>query len=138
MTITVAPCQEIIRLRTMEDLRRIFPTPDAVNMYNQVLFSTSGIHGSYCTIEEAERVLREGRTPETEGYFTESMPDRPETYKLTVLVLQPRCVTMCFGDIPVRLADIPYLKELRARSWAELVKIGAPSQNASQDDASAD
>lgn len=124
MTITMASHQEITRLKTMADLRAIFPTPEAVNMYNQVLFSTSGIHGSYCTLETAERVLTLGRTPETEGYFDEDDPDELENYKVTVLVLHPRCVTMRFGHIPVTLADIPYLKDLRSRSWKELCQIG--------------
>lgn len=126
MTITMAPCQEVIRLKTMADLRAIFPTPSSVDYMNFVLFSTSGIHGSYTTIEDAERVLRDGRTPETEGYFNEDDPDCLESYRLTVLVVQPRCVTMRFGDIDVTLDDIDYLKELRQNSWIAASQIGAP------------
>lgn len=116
MTITMAPCQEITRLRTMADLRAIFPTPDDVNEMNIVLFSTSGIHGHYLTIEHAERTLID--PPEDED-------ERDAT--LTVLVLHPRCVTMRFGTIPVTLADIPYLKALRQRSWEVIPTIGRPS-----------
>lgn len=113
MTITMAPCQEITRIRSMADLRAIFKTPEDVNEMNAVLFSTSGIHGHYLTIEQVEEALI--NQPEDED-------EREQT--LTVLVLHPRCVTMRFGNIPVTLADIPYLKELRSRSWDALQTIG--------------
>ena len=43
----------------MGALRAMFPNAVATEM-NFVLFSTSGVHGSYELIEDAEKVLREG------------------------------------------------------------------------------
>ena len=74
MSITMAPCQEVIRLKSMADLRNVFKTPDDVNDMNFVLFSTSGIHGSYITIEEIERVLTEGKTAKTRRQMAHGFP----------------------------------------------------------------
>lgn len=107
MTITVAPCQELWRIESMEDIRNVFPTPSDVNTMNFIIFSTSGIHGSYLTIEAVEKSI---------------LDEDPSN--LTVQIIQPRCVTLGFGSIPVELSDIPYLKELRKRSWDVMSKIG--------------
>lgn len=112
MTIKVAPCQEIWRIESMEDIRAIFPAPDDVNSMNLIIFSTSGIHGSYSTIEDVEKSI---------------LDEDPSN--LTVQIIQPRCVTFGFGSIPVELSDIPYLKELRKMSWNVMSKIGAHEES---------
>jgi hypothetical protein len=95
-------------MRTVDDLRAIFPEPVADEM-NFVLFSTSGVHGSYCTIEDAE---------------AEAVPgDRT----VTVLVVHPRTVTLRCGNVTMfTVEDAAYLKALRASSWAVVQRIGAP------------
>jgi hypothetical protein len=103
-------------------LREMFPLGEA-NTMNFVLFSTSGVHGSYVTIEEIEAGLEKyGSDPE----FGDEEPDDWLGNMLTVLIVQPRLVCMRYGNIAVKLADIPFLKQLRASSWAVVKLIGEP------------
>lgn len=93
------------QLRTLEDLLGYFPVPVADEM-NFCLFSTSGVHGSYTTIEQIE--------------------SDPESYggEVTVLVCQPRRVMLAYGNVPVTAESAPYLKALRASSWDVVSRIG--------------
>jgi hypothetical protein len=88
----------------MTALRDMFPDAEADEM-NFVLFSTSGVHGSYCTIEEVE-----------------SDPDRST---VTFLVVHPRLVTLRYGNcVPQTEDDFSFLKKLRANSHKAVLKIG--------------
>jgi hypothetical protein len=94
-------------------LRGVFPEAKA-NDLNFVLFSTSGVHGSYNTIEEAEQHLLKP----TEDTFAE----------ITFVVVQPRLVVLQYGTLePANQDDIGFLKRLRASSWEAVTKIGAPN-----------
>lgn len=92
------------QIKSLEDLRVYFPEPVADEM-NFCLFSTSGVHGSYCTIEQAEA--------------------DPEIGEVTVLVVQPRRVMLAYGNVPVTPETVGYLKALRASSWAVVGRIGS-------------
>jgi hypothetical protein len=97
----------------MEALRQMFPDGKANDM-NAVLFSTSGIHGTYCLIEAVEedmqREVREGPRD------------------VTFCVIQPRIVCMRYGCAEPRTADdIAFLKTLRSSSLEALSTIGVPS-----------
>lgn len=96
---------------TMDTLKTVFPDGEA-NELNFVLFSTSGVHGTYKTIEEIENILINGATKD--DYSTD----------LTVLVVHPRLVTMMYGEITVSLEDIQYLKKLRESSKKAIMEIG--------------
>lgn len=107
-------------------LREMFPDGQA-NELNFVLFSTSGVHGSYTTIEEIESSLRAyGSDPE---FLTdESEAGVPDDYvppSLTVTVYHPRIIGVGYGNVDVTLDDIEFLKRLRASSWAAVGRIGA-------------
>ena len=97
----------------MEVLRDLFPDAEA-NEMNFVMFSTSGIHGSYATIEDIENGFNEyGVDPQFPG------GEPPDDYwgnNLTVLVIHPRIVCMKYGDIEVAPDDIQFLKDLRKSS----------------------
>lgn len=95
------------QIKTLADLRAYFPKPVADEM-NFCLFSTSGVHGSYTTIEQAET--------------------DPDEYgnDVTVLVVQPRRVMLAYGNVPVTPESAPYLKALRASSLEFVCKIGLP------------
>ena len=81
--------------------------------FNVVLFSTSGVHGTYTTIEEVEATLR-GEAP----------PDE-ESHEVTFLLLCPRMCSIKYGNVrPKTLDDIAFLKDLRAKSHAMLARIG--------------
>jgi len=95
------------KIETISELKEIFPDANAVNDMNFVVFSTSGIHGSYITIEQIERELLSVYPIGEEDKVGDT---------LTVLAIQPRRVALVYGDIQVSIEDIPYLKELRKRS----------------------
>lgn len=79
----------------MKLLRSIFPDGEADEM-NFVLFSTSGVHGTYQTIEEEEADPGIG---------------------VTFLVVHPRLVTVQYGNAyPQSKSDYDFLKQLRASS----------------------
>lgn len=88
----------------MQCLRDFFP--DGVADYmNFVLFSTSGVHGTYLTIEEVEK--------------------SDEDKAVTFLVIQPRTVYMTYGNcVPESDDDFKFLRKLRASSKRAIAGIG--------------
>lgn len=87
----------------MEALRTMFPDGEA-NDLNFVLFSTSGVHGSYATLEEVE--------------------EEPDL-GLTFLIVQPRIVGVRYGNCePKTPEDFAFLRKLRASSWRAVATIG--------------
>jgi hypothetical protein len=99
MTIRFTPMYEVKEtIRSIDDLRSIFPDGKA-DLRNWCFFGTSGVHGSYTTIDD----LDDPAEDET--------ADRPY---LTVLVVQPRaCVILC-GNILAHPEDRPWLRTLAA------------------------
>jgi hypothetical protein len=94
----------------MAALRGMFPDAKA-NELNFVLFSTSGVHGTYNAIEEAELFLK---GEDAEGYS-----------EVTFVVVHPRLVAMRYGVCnPKTQDDIDYLKRLRASSQEAVATIG--------------
>lgn len=103
----------------MESLRSMFPSPRDINAENFVLFSTSGVHGSYTTLEEIEECIAKF------GEDFDPGDDEPEGfcgYKLTILIVQPRIVCLRYGNVRVRLEDIPYLRDIRSASRDALMQ----------------
>jgi hypothetical protein len=95
----------------MAALRDCFPTGKA-NALQQVLFSTSGVHGTYTTIEDVE---------------TQSDPES-SAETVTFLIIQPRLVCMRYGVArPLGRDDFEFLKSLRASSIESLARIGQAS-----------
>ena len=109
-TISMPSHYSIIKLgggdpvKARDALFAIFPE-DTANSLNFVLFSTSGVHGSYETIEDIEADLNDDS-------------------ELTVLVVQPRIVALQYGRVRVTAGDIPRLKRLRQSSWQVMAEIG--------------
>lgn len=101
--INIQSHQNISKIKTIDDLKEIYPKGVA-NDLNMVMFSTSGVHGTYSSIEDLETAIKTN-DPEYEG-----------NYKLTVLSIHPRIVSMQYGHIEITLDDIDYLKKLRASS----------------------
>ena len=91
----------------MAGLRQMFPEGEA-NDLNFVLFSTSGVHGTYGTIEEAEEERKRGESPD-----------------VTFLVVHPRIVCLRYGNCePQTDEDFAFLKKLRESSWKAVQGIG--------------
>jgi hypothetical protein len=87
----------------MATLRKWFPEGLA-NDLNVALFSTSGVHGTYISIEEAEAY--------------------EEPTEITFLVLRPRTVQTYYGNCrPETPDDFAFLKRLRASSREILGKL---------------
>jgi hypothetical protein len=104
----------------MAALRAMFASGEA-DEYNAVLFSTSGVHGMYTTIEEAEADWLRGNKDE-EG--------EPSTPHVTFLIVHPRIVCLRYGNCEPRSAeDFAWLKHLRASSWAVLGQIGRHTES---------
>lgn len=80
----------------MRLLRKLFPDGKA-NEGNFILFSTSGAHGHYCTIEDCER--------------------KKDVDTVTFLVIKPRIVQVLYGNCrPESPEDFEFLKTLRESS----------------------
>jgi hypothetical protein len=95
--------KEIKDIDGMQVLKSIFPEGEA-NEMNMVFFSTSGVSGSYITIEQIEESL---------GKYKEE----DELRTLTFLILHPRLVSLKYGNCLVtNLEDVVYLKKLRESS----------------------
>lgn len=89
----------------LDALRALFPTAEADTM-NLVFFSTSGVHGSYQTLEAEEQEPGPG---------------------VTFLLLQPRLVLTRYGVVhPKTPDDFAFLRKLRESSWAASRRLGAP------------
>jgi hypothetical protein len=97
----------------MGALRQLFPDGEA-NEMNLALFSTSGVHGTYCLIEAVEEDMQRA--------------EREGPRDVTFVVIQPRIVCMRYGCAEPRTAeDIAFLKKLRASSLRALSTIGVPT-----------
>ena len=97
---------------SVTDLLMLFDNgePDEMNF---VLFSTSGVHGTYCTIEQAEEYRRNG--------------ELDESY-VTFLVVRPRTVVLMYGNVALKADDdFDVLKQLRDKSQQIVCQIGWPS-----------
>lgn len=82
----------------MDLLKETFPNGKADNL-NMVLFSTSGTHGTYRTIEEEEK---------------------EPGYGITFLIIKPRLVSMNYGTVyPKTPEDFKFLYNLRKSSSQE-------------------
>jgi hypothetical protein len=98
---------------TMAMLRDMFPNAKADDL-NFVLFSTSGVHGHYGTIEDVETHL--------------TAPTEETICNVTFVVVQPRLVALRYGNCtPETKDDIDFLKRLRASSHEVVAKIGEAS-----------
>lgn len=99
----------------IQGLREFFPKGTA-DEFNLCVFSTSGIHGMYTTIEECEAREKDEETGEV--IFT----------AVTFCIIQPRICTIRYGNcIPETPDDFVFLKKLRQSSWDEFVKLGRPT-----------
>lgn len=102
-------CTQIPSEDGIEFLKQVFPDGQADEL-NFVLFSTSGIHGSYMTIEDVEEYMK-----------------RPDSFgigAITFIVCKPRVLSFHYCEATVTLSDIPYLKKLRKTSHEAVSRIG--------------
>ena len=111
----------VCSLDDIDDLKRIFPEGKC-NTLNWFYLSTSGVHGSYTTLDDIEKgwdiVKKEG--------WDEEVDDWPEGYcgrDITVGVLMPRMAKVIYGNIELETRDdIRWLRELLNSSIEAIVE----------------
>ena len=98
----------------MSILKSNFPDGEANGM-NFVLFSTSGVHGSYTTMEEIELAFPNAGT----------LPDGEYLRLLTFVIIRPRVLSLLYGNCePMELGDFVFLRKLRQSSWDAILTVG--------------
>lgn len=95
MSVFVASHYTVKDLESMEKIRAVFPEGKADSM-NWLVLSTSGVHGSYTTLDELEA----------------ERGDPNHGQLITALIIQPRLCVLHAGEIVVEPDDVPYLREL--------------------------
>ena len=86
----------IQKIDSMAQLRGFFEEKTDYRL-NWLVASTSGVHGSYTSLDDWEA----WRPTE----------DEPEPPQVTVLVIQPRRVQLWYGCIDIEAEDVPWLRE---------------------------
>lgn len=109
-------------------LREWFHDDASVNGMNFILFSTSGVHGCYTTIEEIEASM--ALYPDGPPMLTgdDDYPDDYTPPEITFLIVQPRIVGMTYGLAKIRNADdVAWVKRMRDLSTKAVAGIGRPA-----------
>ena len=96
-------------VESLADIKPFFDGPTADPDYNWLFLSTSGMHGSYTTLDDIECV---GFEPVSEWEYIPNV---------TFLVVMPRLVRTYFGNARVTADDVPWLREAVQRT---LVAVG--------------
>jgi hypothetical protein len=106
----------------MEILRSF--EPDDINW---VFLSTSGVHGSYCSLDAIERALWDATDDEARADdFATDDPEwtRDTERDVTVLIVLPRMVTTCYGNATIRTReDVALLRRLTEQTIAGVMKL---------------
>jgi hypothetical protein len=77
--------------------------PDDINFFFP---STSGVHGSYCTLDRIDLLFTSPDAPETRSEFScEEGESTPKEWDLTFCFVMPRMCTIYYGNVPVRSLD---------------------------------
>lgn len=113
-TLTVWPHYETQQLTSMDQVKAHF-TEDCDYELNWLFLSTSGVHGSYQTLDDIEAC---DGTDEEDECFDE----------ITVLIVCPRLVVMKYGHLPIDRADIPWLRTVVTKTIAGVAKSQAENR----------
>jgi hypothetical protein len=99
-------------IKKISDLKTIFPEGKADDL-NWAFLSTSGIHGSYISLDDLEKDPDCAECVDEEGNCT-----------ITVLVLHPRMCCIKFGEMKFNLKeDSAYLRGLVKSTVEEITKF---------------
>lgn len=110
-----------------ESIRGIFKKEEDFNRMNFVMFSTSGVHGTYGTLEDAQRRIDgkpcAGCSAQSRCFTNECQEDR--NMDITFIIMQPRLVRTLFGNLTVQTQEeVDFLKWCRENSWKAMLTIG--------------
>lgn len=101
----------------MEILREL--EPDDINW---VFLSTSGVHGTYASLDDIERSLWDATDAEArKEHYAEADADwhRPTEAEVTVLIVLPRMVTTIYGTAIIRTREDVQLLRKRVEQTFE-------------------
>lgn len=112
-------------IKSIDDIKNVFPVGEADEL-NFCMFSTSGVHGTYTTLDDIEKYYSDSKKFDKEENGGEEY-----TPKLTALIIHPRLVGIKYGNINVEKEDIPYLRKLADSSVEAMRK--SQSGNLSED-----
>lgn len=111
-------------LASIVGLRAWFDSDKSVNEMNFILFSTSGVHGCYTTIDEIEASMKTYPNGPPAVGDDEDLPGDYTTPEITFLIVQPRLVGMTYGTATIRDADdvawVRRMQELTAKAVAAI------------------
>lgn len=96
--------------------------PDDINW---VFLSTSGVHGSYASLDDVELLWTDPERYRKENHMedSEALPDEED---VTVLIVLPRMVTTAYGTATVRsLDDVALLRQRVEQTLAGIEKLQA-------------
>lgn len=115
-TMVFATHYKIMALENMTQVYQIMPNPDDESVewmyaYNWLFIGTSGVHGTYTTLDDIEE-----NWDYIENYKGDPA-DAEHTNLITVLILHPRTCVLKYGHLEVvRRGDIPYLRKCVAKT----------------------
>jgi hypothetical protein len=111
-TIFTAAHYTISQIKTMDEIRQFWGDDPKPNELNWMIGSTSGVHGSYATLDQIEACFKD----ECDCPDDEKTDDYHHRQEFTVLICRPRLVALTYGSIPVTLEELPYLRTIITRS----------------------
>ena len=104
---------------SIADLRYLFPKDDSWSSeLNWLFLSTSGVHGSYLTLDDLDEQVGWSDARWREEYCLDDDEVIEKDLVITVLVVQPRVCVLRYGRIALTPADIPYLRRVVTRTLA--------------------
>jgi hypothetical protein len=96
--------------------------PDDINW---IFLSTSGIHGSYTSLDRIEKLWTDPAAYRASGYIEDGEP-MPTEAGITVLIVLPRMVTTMYGNATVRsLDDVALLRRRVEQTFEGIAKLQA-------------
>lgn len=107
------------RIDSVDDVVKVFGLDlNAVDFtLNWCFLSTSGVHGSYCTLDDLQRYF-----DDPEKFCAEENSGEPYEPNITITIVQPRIVRMGSGSLRIEPTDIPYLRDLVGKTFMGVAK----------------
>lgn len=111
----MAPPYTVAQLQTIEEVKELIVTAD--KQMNWLVLSTSGVHGTYATLDQIEQNMIED---DEDPHYQERALDENGNimYFITVLIIQPRRCTTYYGHVQIQRTDIPWLRQAVTESLA--------------------
>ena len=120
----VWPHYQTHKITSMDDIRQLFDRGVAADL-NWLFVDTGGVGSAGYSLERAEAHIRGEFTAEEiadAARFGEDLEERRHP-TISVLALRPRLVALAWGEIPVTLDDIAFLRQLAEQTAAVIAEL---------------